>query len=296
MLTTVTGMGPVTNPRRRLPQRVYWVRRGVVVLVALALVFGIGKLLGGTGSDPSASDTASTSAARQPASSGAVLPMGPTAPVATTRKKQKAVPLVAPSGTCTDDEVSVLPSVARAWAGGPIVIRLQLSGTQPACTFKVSPESLVVKIASGVDRIWSTQDCPKAVRSQEVVVRSGATTTVPVVWSGRRSDKDCSSSPTWALPGFYHVFAAAYGSTPADVQFEVTRATPRIVTRTPRPRPSPTASSEARPSATALPSGRPSGRPSAKSTAKPTARPTATSSAKSGKGSACGGDNAADSC
>lgn len=282
-------MGPVTNPSRRLPQRVYWVRRGVVVLVALALVFGIGKLLGGTGTDPSASDTASTSAARRPASSGAVLPIGPTAPVGTTRKKQKAVPLVPPSGTCTDDEVSVLPSVARAWAGGPIVIRLQLSGTQPACTFQVSPESLVVKIASGVDRIWSTQDCPKAVRSREVVVRSGVTTTVPVVWSGRRSDKDCSSSPAWALPGFYHVFAAAYGSTPSDVQFEVTRATPRIVTRTPKPTPS----STVRPSATT----RPSGRPGARSTAKPTARPTATSSAKvSGKGSACGGDNTADSC
>ena len=282
-------MAPVTNPRGRLPQRVYWVRRGVVVLVALALVFGIGKLLGGNGSDPGASDTARTSAAQQPAGSKAVLPMGPTAPVGATRKKQKAVPLVAPSGTCTDDEVSVLPSVARAWAGGPIVIRLQLSGTQPACTFEVSPESLVVKIASGEDRIWSTQDCPKAVRTQEVVVRSGVTTTVPVVWSGRRSDPDCSSSPAWALPGFYHVFAAAYGSTPSDVQFEVTRATPRIVTRTPKPTPSPAARPSARPSATATTGGRSGGR----ATTKPTARPTAT---VSGKGSACGGDNAADSC
>ena len=50
-------------------------------------------------------------------------------------------------------------------------------------------------------------------------------------WSGRRSDDTCSSAPAWALPGFYHVYAAALGSTPTDVQFEVTRAAAKVVTR-----------------------------------------------------------------
>ena len=44
-------MGSVSHPRGRLPSRVYWTRRVMVLGVALLLVFGIGKLLGGTGSD-----------------------------------------------------------------------------------------------------------------------------------------------------------------------------------------------------------------------------------------------------
>ena len=49
-------MGSVRHPRGRLPRRVYWMRRSVVLGVALVLVFGIGKLLGGTGSDPGLDD------------------------------------------------------------------------------------------------------------------------------------------------------------------------------------------------------------------------------------------------
>jgi hypothetical protein len=265
-------MGSVTHPRGRLPRRVYWVRRSVVLGVALAMVFGIGKLVGGTGEDPGGSDIeASTSSAQQtaPRASG---PIGPVAPSKQPRTKGKA-PLLPPSGECRDDEVSVLPSVPRAWGGQPIVIRLALQSLQPACTFEVSPKSVVVKITSGDDRIWSSQDCPEAVKESEVVVRSGVPTYVNVVWSGRRSEAGCPGQTYWALPGFYHVFAAAMGSTPTDVQFEVTRGGPNVVTKTPKPRPSASAS--------------PSARASDRQSPKPS---------PSGKGSRCGGDNSATSC
>ena len=45
-------------PRGPLPARVYWVRRTLVLIVALALVFGIGKLLTGFGGDPKATTAA----------------------------------------------------------------------------------------------------------------------------------------------------------------------------------------------------------------------------------------------
>ena len=67
---------------------------------------------------------------------------------------------------------------------------------------------------------------------------------MPVSWSGRRSDDDCTHTPAWAMPGFYHVYAAALGSTPSDVQFEVTRGPTVRVTKTSEP--SPTASPSAR--------------------------------------------------
>ena len=227
-------MGSVTHPRGRLPRRVYWVRRGLVLGVALLLVFGFGKLLGGTGKDnPGPAIKANTSSAKQAPGSSATI--GPVAPSRKVRTKA-VVPLLPPSGDCRDDEVRVLPSVPRAWAGAPIVIRIQLRGTQPACTFEVSPESMVVKIVSGQDRIWSSQDCPTAIPTKELVVRSGQPVEVPVIWSGRRSDDECNGLLDWALPGFYHVYAAALGSTPTDVQFEMTRAAPLVITQTPTPR------------------------------------------------------------
>jgi hypothetical protein len=275
-------MGSLSHPRGRLPGRVYWTRRLVVLAVALLLVFGIGRLLGGTGSDdPDAAVKANNdSAADTGSSTSPTTSYGPVAP-SKAPKLKNTLPLAAPDGECKADEVSVLPSVPRPYGGQKILIVLRLQGIQPACTFTVSPESLVVKIASGTDRIWSSQDCPAAITEREVVVRSAATTVVPVVWSGRRSDDDCPGQLAWALPGFYHVYAAAYGSTPADVQFEVTQAPTRVVTRTPRPKVSTTATP--RPSATVTPKASPKPSPSTSSTVK-------------GKQSKCGGDIAAGSC
>ena len=249
-------MGSVTHPRGRLPKRVYWVRRSVVLVLALLLVFGIGKLLGGTGEDEAASSIkASTTVTKQPDPS---VTLGPVAPTAKLRALAQAPP-PSPSGECGDNEVSVQPSVAQAWAGKSIVIQLQFSGTQPACTFEVSAESLQIKITSGEEEIWLSKDCPQQVPTTQVVVRSGEPSTVPVVWSGRRSDADCTNQPAWAMPGFYHVQAAALGSAATDVQFEITRAP--TVTTTASPRPSASASDRVsatpRPVATPRPSATP---------------------------------------
>ncbi len=266
-------MGSVRHPRGRLPRRVYWMRRSVVLGVALLLVFGIGKLLGGTGSDPGSTIEASTSSAKQQEPEPSIS-MGPVAPSKVPKRKASTV-LLPPSGECRDNEVSVLPSVSRAWGLRPVVIRLALQGLQPACTFKVSPESLVVKITSGDDRIWSSQDCPETIPTSDVVVRSSVPTHVNVTWNGRRSDTGCPRETDWALAGFYHVYAAALGSTPTDVQFEITRAPTQVVTRTAKPKPSPSASESAKP--------------------KPRAKPSS-SGGVSGKQSKCGGDNTASSC
>lgn len=261
-------MGSVRQQRGRLPRRVYWVRRSVVLGVALLLVFGITRLLGNTGADdPGSSIEASNTSARQQTPSASVT-LGPVAPSKKVRLRSDA-PLAPPSGECRDDEVVVRPTVPRAWAGGPIEIRLQLSGTQPACTFEVASESLVVKIASGDDRIWSSQDCPETIQEAQVVVRSGQPVEVPVTWNGRRSDEQCTPGLDWALPGFYHVYAAALGSSPMDVQFEVTRAPVARKTRTVKPKPSQSPSPSARASRSAT---------------------------VSGNESRCGGDNTASSC
>jgi hypothetical protein len=262
MFPNVRPMPSVT--RRRLPARVYWFRRTMVVLTAVALVFAIGRLLGGSGSSTGggAGDTAAVSASKtsttptpsvvgpqpfQPTATGKGTAVGPTG---------AAVALAEPDGPCGADEITVTPSVPTAVAAGRVDLVLDLTGIKPACTFAVSSRTLAAKVVSGTDRIWSTQDCPNAVKEATVVVRSAQPTQVVIPWSGRRSDEDCTKSTPWALPGYYHLTAAVIGSEPGDTQFKLVLGPRQVVTKTVQPK----------------------------------------TKKKKGTGTVCGGDNAAGSC
>jgi hypothetical protein len=280
-------MSSLTHPRGRLPARVYWVRRGLVLGSAAVLVFGFAHLLGsgggGGGQQPRAQLTGSVH--HTPTSHPTPSPQGPVAlqtvgagkhqgakptkrPPATTSKTP--VVLASPDGPCAADDISARPEVDHASAGGPVDIRLQLTATRPACTFDVSSRTVAVKITSGPDSVWSSQLCRRAVPKQSVVVRSAQPAVVPVTWSGRRSDGSCGPSNDWARPGYYHVIAAVIGSAPTDTQFKLSLPPRPVVTKTAHPKPRHTDPS-----------------PSDGSTG---------STGSTGKGTVCGGDNAAGSC
>ena len=235
-------MRTVARPRGRLPARVYWFRRCLVLVTALALVFAIGRLLNGSGGGSSPPPEAAAAAAvapttRAPAVVGP-LPVLPTATGNAARPTATGTPVVltAPSGPCAVDEITVTPTVPVAVAGGRVSLVLQLTGIRPACTFAVSSRTVVAKVTSGHDRIWSSQDCPAAVKGGSVVVRSAQPTELAITWSGRRSDDDCSRSTPWALPGYYHLTAAVVGSEPGDTQFRLTSPPRPVVTRTAHPK------------------------------------------------------------
>lgn len=219
----------------------YWFRRALVVLVPLALVFGIVQLLGG-GGEAAGPDRATISAKKTtPSPSPTVI--GPV-PVKLKppkrvpgRTTQERVPLAAPDGPCQADEVGVTPVVTGKYAGEPVTIDLHLAGTRAACTFTVNPRTVALRVTSGPDRIWSSQDCPRAIPTKSVVVRSAVPAVVTVSWSGRRSDGTCSASNQWARPGYYHAVAAALGSEPADTQFRLGVPQPKVITKTARPKP-----------------------------------------------------------
>ncbi|MGN6251889.1 MAG: hypothetical protein ACTHNS_08760 [Marmoricola sp.] len=281
-------LDPLTNPRGHLPARVYWTRRALVLGLPLLLLVVLISMLTG-GGDPS--PKARLAGATEPTTSTAPRPSGPSGPVAVTTtaaapgkkagkkagKKGRshpaatptAVPLAAPDGPCAADEITVQPAVDHARAGGSITIAVQLRTARPACTFEVSPSSLAVKVTSGSDGIWSTQDCRKAVPHESVVVRSAKPALVPVTWNGRRiTDGTCGPTNGWARPGYYHALAAVIGSEPSDVQFRLSLPPRPVVTKTAHPKPR-------------------------KTTRSSHAGSTGTTT---GAGSACGGDNAATSC
>lgn len=224
---------------RRLPARIYWFRRAMVLGSVFAVVFGVAHLVGGGGGGGGAAAPAAANLGRTtPTGNGG--PLGPrpvSGPSAAATGTPPAVALAQPTGPCSLDDITVTPVLDDAFAGRSVALTLQLSGVQPACTFQLSPQTLVAKVVHGNDRLWTSQQCPGSVPRQSVVVRSAQTTTVQVSWSGRRSDQNCSKATSWAVPAAYRVVAAVVGSEPAETVFRLKTPPQAVVTRTVTPKP-----------------------------------------------------------
>lgn len=231
-------MSGLATPRGPLPARVYWTRRMVLLAVAVLLVVTLGRVLtGGSDGSGDAGATKNDKAAQVagvPSSTGADV-AGAATTAATPGAKAGKAPLAQPDGPCKPDDLTVAAEIGTTPNDGQVEIVLAVSGTEEACTFTFSQESVVVKISSGADNIWSSQQC-KTLPSQDVVVRSALPAKVPFVWNGHRSDEDCSRSAAWAKAGSYHVIAAPLGGEPTDVQFELTRPPAVVVTKTAKPK------------------------------------------------------------
>lgn len=232
-----------TLTRGPLPARVYWTRRVLVLGTAFLLVFGLARLLTGSSDATSEAGNQAVQAAATPTASPSTptvtQTVAPGREQAGKRGKKALEPVLAePQGTCVDQDVAVVPKVRRPYAGSEITLVLKLRTLESAaCTWEVSPESVSVKITSGKDDIWSSRECPRSVPTEEVVVRDNVNTRVEVTWHGRRSDEECSGLTQWALPGYYHVTAAALAGEPQDVQFELKPPRRPVVTKTVQPKP-----------------------------------------------------------
>lgn len=216
--------------------------------IAVALVVGIAQLLGISSDEPAADVSATT------VGSGTA----PSPPVATSearagaekqgtereskqrkpqRKKTKK-PLPEPTGPCEPSDVVVTPEIiGAAHAGSPVSIRLNVTTLEtPACTYRVSRGTVAVKLVSGTDRIWSSQDCPAAMPETDVIARKKVPGVAEMQWRGQRSDSGCTRTTPWALAGWYHAQAAAFGAEPTSVQFELRPAVAPTITPKPEPK------------------------------------------------------------
>lgn len=239
-------------PRGPLPARVYWVRRGILIGIALLLVLIVGKLLtgGSDGTEKSEGGKAalvgtetSTSAAPTSTATDVVGPAG-----------GKGVPLAEPSGPCDPAKVTITAAGGKRPNDGHVEMPLVVSTTEEACTFAFSPDSVAVKITSGADNIWSTQQC-SVLPTADLVVRAVKPARVTFVWNGHRADDECTRAADWAGIGSYHAIAATLGGEPTDTQFALTGPPEVIVTKTAKPKPTPTASASATRTATRTATG-----------------------------------------
>lgn len=263
-------MSAITRPRGPLPTRIYWVRRLLVLGLAVLLVVVLARLLGGGGDGGSAQSGVAQQAAGTPTEAGAPSPSG--SPEATgdpspdasqeaaddpsagagddeaaedgkqTEKdkqaeKGKREKLPEPEGRCDPEDLVVEPVVKKPVAGSPVRIVLEISTREAeACNFTASRESMIVDITSGDDEIWTSRHCAGRIGKNEVVPRREEPARVAMAWSGKRSDEECSRTTRWALPGWYHVRAAAYSGEPTDVQFQLEKPERPVVKKTVPPK------------------------------------------------------------
>jgi hypothetical protein len=219
-------MTAVTRPRGPLPSRVYWFRRLLVLAVAVGLVVGIARLLGGGGGE---GGSAALVAAREGAGTPAATPStGPGAgrtggPAVERRERPRGGPskpakrkLPKPDGPCDGSDVLVNPVAEGAHVNQPIEIVLEVTTAEsPACTWEVSPDTVFLSITSDGAAHWSSQECPASIPTEQVVARRVKPARVTVVWDGRESAPGCPATTGWMLAGEYVATAIARGSVDA---------------------------------------------------------------------------------
>lgn len=132
--------------------------------------------------------------------------------------------LPAPSGECSLADVSLELAVENATAkpGEGTTATLNFATTdESACTLAITPDSLALRVTSGADTVWTSQDCPESVLAQRLDVRSDPATPYEFNWDGRRSVLNCQGKGEVAAAGGYWVEAALIGSTIERAYFEI---------------------------------------------------------------------------
>ena len=200
------------HPVGPLAAGTYWRRRAVIGgVLLLVLVLLRACTAGGAAHKvalavPQSTPAPTTVTTRRP--TPVVTKAVPASPAATATATE--TPSAGPVGSCPD---SALVLVASADApsyvtGASPLLRLSIrNGGRVACRRNVGSRAVELRILSGSDRIWSSDDCSNGGSLEPVLLQPGETRSTTVVWAGRRSQPGCVGSTAQAQPGTYLVFA-----------------------------------------------------------------------------------------
>jgi len=120
--------------------------------------------------------------------------------------KKKAAPVLA---SCPADDVrSTLTGPRKLKAKKSATFELSLiNGSGKACYVKVTSGNFRLTIVSGSDRVWSSEDCPKAVPATSRKLAAEKSVDWTMTWDGSRSGDGCTKRPEAPKPGYYVAIA-----------------------------------------------------------------------------------------
>jgi len=186
-------MSTVLRPVGDLPPRVYWVRRGFILLGILVLILVIAESCAGGGSGtPSANRPRVTATGSQSP--------GPPQPCAAGQVRL----------TVTSDKTNYAIGETPVFTG----VFTNISSTP--CTITEAPAQEQWTVTSGPATIWTTVGCVSSHRAKTKTIRPGQTRSVSITWDGKQYDK-CQPSAD-VKNGQYVMRAKLDGFMPAQGQ------------------------------------------------------------------------------
>jgi hypothetical protein len=199
-------MGALLNPVGPESARTYWIRRGLVLAVALLVVLGLIWIF--SPKNPSVTAV--------PAPATALTPSPAASPSGTPSPSASGTPSASPSptGPVACDPLTTKVGIAgfasvKADAKQVFTLTVENNSATP-CVLQIGPSTYSVRVVSGSDPIWTTAHCAKwlpLVKKQ--TLQPAGTVEFQVTWPLRRSAKDCKLGKT-KLGGGTYVANATY--------------------------------------------------------------------------------------
>lgn len=209
------------HPVGPLPPGTYWVRRALVVaaLVVAVLLLARGAASLGGGS----------AAQRVGGRQGGPTPVTETTPTSTRSTVASPSPPTEPRASpsprapqpCPDRLLSVSAGTDAVSypAGVRPVLTLTVRNVGPvACIRDLGPRAWGLRVLSGADRIWSSDDCERPGTALTMLAR-GASRSFALPWPRVRSRPGCPTPGPAALPGTYRLYAELGRITSAPAVF-----------------------------------------------------------------------------
>jgi hypothetical protein len=193
-------MSNVMHPAGPEGARVYWIRRLIVIAVAIGLIALLWAFF--------ARDGKSSSSGQRT--------------VAPTSSPTTSAP--AGVGNCAAASLQLtLTASAQAYAAGqtPSFTLTATNTSKVACTLTMSDASRQVVITSGSDRVWSSADCPATAppASPLLLVGAGEKSSATLTWDRSRSAQGCASGLATPRSGTYKAAASLLGANSDAVIF-----------------------------------------------------------------------------
>ncbi|QHT57217.1 hypothetical protein GXP71_14800 [Cellulomonas sp. H30R-01] len=205
----------VVRPAGPLPARVYWVRRVVVLGIPLLLVVLVVWLVAGRGS---ATPPADASPQDTPSSEPKTEVETPAADDDEDTEDTSGVP-----PTCTAEVLALaIAATAESFPEGTspsFTVSITNTGTQP-CVVDAGDTQREIVITSGVDRVWSSKDCPVAGNeTRTLLLAGGAADESTLAWNRVRSAQGCPADQPTPGAGTYSAAFTLAGATATPVVF-----------------------------------------------------------------------------
>ena len=147
-----------------------------------------------------------------------VSPTAKAKPVKSVRPPAK--PTRVPVHACPADQLrATLTGKNRLKTGKATKFEISLiNGSGQTCRVAVNGANFELKIYSGTDRIWSSDDCTKAVRKITKNVKAERAVAWTMKWDGRRSRDNCKRRPEIPRAGTYFATAQFKGAKPVQLR------------------------------------------------------------------------------